>query len=46
MTITYWIGAYDTEKEKEFLEMFDSNGEPLINGPKFFDTYLKKMQLR
>ena len=26
MTPTYWIREYDIEKEKEFLELFDSNG--------------------
>ena len=43
MTPTNWIRAYDIEKDKEYSEMFDSNAEPLINGPKFFDHYKEKM---
>ena len=33
MTPVDWIRAYDIEKEKEFLKLFDSNGEPLFNDP-------------
>jgi hypothetical protein len=39
MTPTYWIREYDTEKEKEMVELFDSNGEPMFDDPGFFDTY-------
>ena len=39
MTSNYWIRAYDREKEKEIAEMFDSNGEPIFNDTKLFDTY-------
>ena len=45
MTPIYWIRAYDIEKEKEFSELFDSNGEPLFNDPNCFDTYVEKMPL-
>ena len=45
MTPTDWIRAYDTEKKKEFSEIFDSNVEPLINHLEFFDTYEKKMPI-
>ena len=38
VTPTYWIRVYDIEKEKGFLEMFDSNGEPLFDDPEFFNT--------
>ena len=44
MTPTYWISAYDT-KQKEFLELFDSNSEPLFNDPEFFDTYVEKIPI-
>ena len=40
-----WIRAYDTKKEKEFSKLFDSNGEPLFDDPKFFDTYEEKMSI-
>ena len=35
--------AYVIEKENEFLELFDSNGERLFDDPEFFDTYVEKM---
>ena len=41
-----WIREYEIKKEKEILELFDSNGEPLSNDPKFFDTYVEKMEIR
>ena len=41
MTPTEWLKAYEREKEKEFIEMFDSNGEPMFDDPKFFDTYVE-----
>ena len=28
-----WIKAYEREKEKEFIEMFDSDGEPMFDDP-------------
>ena len=40
-----WIREDDTEKEKEFLESFDSNGEPLFDDPKFFETYDEKIPI-
>ena len=43
MKPTNWIRAYDKEKEKEFLELFDSNRKPLFHDPKFFDPYIEKM---
>jgi hypothetical protein len=36
MTLTYYIRAHDTEKEKEMVEWFDSNGEPMFDDPEFF----------
>ena len=36
MTLTDWIRAYDREKEKESVEMFNSNGEPMFDDPEFF----------
>ena len=33
------------EKEKEFAKLFDSNGEPMFDNPKFFDTYVEKMPI-
>ena len=45
MTLTHWIRAYDKEKEKEIIEMFDSNGEPMFDDLEFFDTYFKKIPI-
>jgi hypothetical protein len=45
MTLEYWIREYDTEKEKEFFELFDSNGEPLFDDPEFFDTSIERMTI-
>jgi hypothetical protein len=45
MTPTDWIRAYDTEKEKEMEELFDSNGEPMFDDPEFFDTYVEKIPI-
>ena len=28
-----WLRAYEREKEKEFIEIFDSNGEPMLDDP-------------
>jgi len=36
MTPTHWLGAYDTQKEKEIAEMFDSDREPMFDDPTFF----------
>ena len=46
MTLTYWIRAYDTEKEKEMAKLFDSDGEPVFDDPEFFDSYVEKMPIR
>ena len=45
MTLAEWIGAYEREKEKDFIEMFDSNGEPMFDDPDFFDTYVEKLPI-
>ena len=37
------IRAYDRNKEKEITEMFHSNGEPMFNDPRFFETYDKRI---
>jgi hypothetical protein len=38
MTPKDWIRTYDTEKKKKMEELFDSNGEPMFDDPKFFYT--------
>ena len=45
MTPTNYIRAYDIENEKEFVELFDSNGEPLFNDLEFLTPMLRKCQL-
>jgi hypothetical protein len=45
MTLIYWIRAYDTKKEKEMEELFDTNGEPMFDDPEFFDTLVEKMSI-
>jgi hypothetical protein len=45
MTLTYWIGAYDIEKEKEMKNLFDSNREPMFDDLEFFDIYVEKMPI-
>jgi hypothetical protein len=45
MTLTYWYSAYDTKKEKEMEELFDSNGEPMFDDPVFFDIYIEKIPI-
>ena len=42
MTPSEWIRAYERGKEKEFIEIFDSNGEPMFDDPELFDTYIEK----
>ena len=42
MTSTDQLRDYDREKEKEITEIFDSNGEPMFDDPRFFDTYDEK----
>ena len=42
MTSVEWLRAYEREKEKEFEEILDSNGEPMFNDPEFFNTYVEK----
>ena len=39
------LRAYEREKEKEFIEIFDSNGEHMFNDPDFFDTYVEKLPI-
>ena len=46
MTLVEWLRAYEREKEKEFIEMFDSNGEPMFDDLEFFDTYVEKFSIR
>jgi hypothetical protein len=45
MTPTYWNRSYGTKKEKEMVELFYSNGEPMFDDPEFFDTYVEKMTI-
>lgn len=45
MTPTKWIIAYEREKEKEFAEMFNLNGEPMFDDPKFLDTCVDKLPI-
>ena len=45
MTPVEWFREYEREKEKEFIEMFDSNGEPMFDDPDFFDTYVEKLPI-
>ena len=45
MTLAEWLRAHEREKEKEFIEMFDSNGEPMLDDPKFFDIYVEKFPI-
>ena len=46
MKPTEWLRAYEREKEKEFIEMLDSNGEPMFDEPYFFHTYVEKFPIR
>ena len=39
------LREYEREKEKEFIEMFNSNGEPMFDDPKLFDTYVEKFPI-
>ena len=45
MTPAEWLRAYEREKEKEFIEIFDSNGEPMFDDLEFFDTYNEKFSI-
>ena len=45
MTPSEWLRAYEREKEKEFIEMFDSNGEPMFDDPNFLDTYVENLSI-
>ena len=38
MIPTDWVRAYDKEKEKEYIELFYSNVQPVIDDPKLFNT--------
>ena len=40
-----WIREYEREKEKEFIELLNSNGEPMFDDPEFFDTYVEKFPI-
>ena len=43
MTPTDLLREYDREKDKQITNMFNSNGEPVFDGPEFFNTYDDKM---
>jgi hypothetical protein len=45
MTLVDWNRAYDTKKEKEMEELFNSNGEHMFDDTKFFDTYVEKIPI-
>lgn len=45
LTPVEWLRAYEREKEEEFAEMFDSNGEPMFDDTKFFETYIEKIPI-
>ena len=45
MTPVEWLRAYEREKEKDFIEIFDSNGEPMFDDLEFFDTYVEKFPI-
>ena len=40
-----FLRAYEREKEKEFIEMFDSNGKPMFDDPELFNTYVEKFPI-
>ena len=44
-TPTERLRAYEREKEKDFIEMFDSNGEPMFVDIEFFNTYVEKLPI-
>jgi hypothetical protein len=45
MTPTNWSREYDIEKEKEMVEFFDSNGEPMFDDLEFLTLMLRKFPL-
>jgi hypothetical protein len=45
MTYAYWNREYDTKKDKEMVELFDSNGETMFDEPECFDTYIEKIPI-
>ena len=45
MTPAEWLRAYEREKEKEFIEMFDSNRDPMFDDPELFNTYVEKFPI-
>jgi len=45
MTLARHLRAYEIEKEKEFVEMFNSNGQPMFDDPYLFDTYIEKFPI-
>ena len=42
MTPAEWLRAYEREKEKDLIEMLDSNGEPMFE---LFYTYVEKFPI-
>ena len=45
MTPDEKLKGYEREKEKYFTKKFDSNGEPMFDDPKLFDTYVEKFHI-
>jgi hypothetical protein len=45
MTPKKWLREYEREKEREITKMFDSNGDPMFDDTKFFDTYVEKFPI-
>ena len=44
MTPTKWLRGYERE-DKAFMEIFDSNGEPMFDDLELFDTYVEKFPI-
>lgn len=45
MTPTNCSRAYEIEKGKETIELFDSKWEPMLDDFNFFNTYAKKIPI-
>jgi hypothetical protein len=45
MTPLEWLRTYEREKEKEIIEMFDSNEDPIFNDPELFYAYVEKFSI-
>ena len=43
MISTNSLREYDIEKDRKTVEIFYSNGEPMLDNPEFFDTHDDKM---